>query len=214
MAYDTIYFDLDGTLTDPGLGITNAVMYALRQMGRPVPPRQELYKYIGPPLYDSFRDYAGMEEDWEIKETVRQFRVYYNAEGKFENQVYEGIPQMLATLKECGKKLILATSKPEHFAVQILEHFDLLQYFDFVGGATVDERRTRKAEVLEWAIAHGSRENAVMVGDREHDVLGAWQCDLPCIGVLYGYGDRPELEKAGACAIAETVSDLERLLEE
>ena len=214
MKYDTIYFDLDGTLTDPGIGITNAVMYGLKQMGYPVPPRTELYKYIGPPLSDSFREYAGMTEDWEVQETIRQFRVYYNAQGKFENQVYDGIPQMLANLQEMGKHLILATSKPEHFARQILEHFDLLQYFEFIGGATEDERRTRKADVLAWAMEHGGRENAVMVGDREHDVLGARANDLPCIGVLFGYGDRPELERAGAARIAATVEELEAILEE
>lgn len=208
---NTVLFDLDGTLTDPGLGITNSVAHALRRMGRPVPPRQQLYRYIGPPLISSFMEYAGLTEA-EARQAVTLYRDYFAPTGIFENAVYEGIPALLGDLRAAGRQVVLATSKPEKFAVQILEHFDLAQYFDVVAGASMDESRTAKADVIALALQRCGAVQAVMVGDREHDVLGARANGLPCIGVGYGYGSREELLDAGAAAFAETVADLRTLL--
>lgn len=212
--YQTILFDLDGTLTDPGPGITNAVGYALQKLGRPVPPREELYCYIGPPLLDSFARYAGMSED-EAKRALAYYREYFAPIGLYENAVYPGIPELLARLRQAGRTLVLATSKPEPFAGRILEHFALAPYFDFVAGSTMDERRTAKAEVIAYALTLAGvtdRSAAVMVGDRDYDVLGAKEQGLGCIGVLFGYGSAAELTAAGAQALAPDVPALERLL--
>lgn len=213
MRYQTIYFDLDGTLTDPGLGITNSVMYALEHMGRPVPEREALYSYIGPPLSASFAEYAGMTGP-EIPQAIALFREYFGRQGKFENQVYPGIPELLACLRAQGKTLVLATSKLEKYALEILEHYGLAQYFSFAAGSTADESRSSKASVLAYALDQMGREGAVMVGDREHDVIGAKANKIPCVGVLFGYGSRQELETAGAARIAATVEQLKTLLEE
>ena len=213
MRYETIYFDLDGTLTDPSPGITNSVAYALTRMGRPVPSRPSLNRYIGPPLWDSFRRYEAMTEG-ETQQAVALFREYYEQRGKFENAVYSGIPALLQGLREGGKRLVVATSKPEHMAVEILEHFELAGFFSCIAGSTLDESRCTKASVLAYALAQQGRQGAVMVGDREHDVLGARENGLPCIGVLFGYGSRQELEAAGADRIATTVQDLRYILEE
>lgn len=212
--YDVILFDLDGTLTDPGEGITNSVAHALKRLGIPVPERRELYKFIGPPLYQSFMDFYGLDRQKAL-EAVEFYREYYRDRGIWENEVYAGIPELLAKLKGAGKQLLVATSKPENFALQILEHFDLRQYFDRVAGSTLDSSRVEKADVIRYAleqegIAPGP--SVVMVGDREHDVLGARKAGLDCIGVLFGYGDAPELQKAGAARIAATVEELAGLL--
>lgn len=213
MSYQTIYFDLDGTLTDSGPGIMNAVAYTLEKMGRPPVPREVMGRYIGPPLSDSFRDFDGMDLEESLR-GVEIFRAYYNVTGKFENTPYPGIAPMLQSLRKRGKKLAVATSKPELTAVEILVHFDLAQYFDFIAGATMDNSRVTKSQVLAYALERGGRDRAVMVGDRSHDVLGAKKSGLPCIGVLYGYGSRAELEEAGATEIVKTVEELQRLLEE
>lgn len=213
MEYRTILFDLDGTLTDPGLGITNSVMYALDRFGIHESDRTKLYPFIGPPLWDSFMRFYGMSRD-QAEEAVRVYREYYGDRGLLENSVYPGIPQMLAALKAQGKTLAVATSKPEGFSRQILDHFELSQYFDRIAGASMDRSRSRKADVIRYALEGLSADPAttVMVGDREHDVLGAKELGLPCVGVLYGYGDRPELEAAGAAAIAADPVELLALL--
>ena len=212
--YDVILFDLDGTLTDPGEGITNSVAHALKKLGIPVPERRALYKFIGPPLYASFMDFYGLDRQKAL-EAVEFYREYYRDRGIWENEVYAGIPELLAKLKGADKRLLVATSKPENFALQILEHFHLRQYFDRVAGSTLDSSRVEKADVITYAleqegIAPGP--SVVMVGDREHDVLGARKAGLDCIGVLFGYGDAPELQKAGAARIAATVEELAGLL--
>ena len=213
--YKTILFDLDGTLTDPAEGITNSVAYALRKYGIEPPERRELYCFIGPPLADSFRKYYGFSED-EGQKAVEVFREYFRDRGIFENVVYEGIKDLLSDLKKAGKTVVLATSKPEIFAKQILERFDLIKYFDIVAGATFDESRVKKDDVIAYALeqlADADRSSMVMVGDREHDVKGAAVHGISCIGVLYGYGDREELENAGAKIIVQTVNELgEKLL--
>ena len=214
MAYQTILFDLDGTLTDPGVGITNSVAYALGKYKITVPERAALYKFIGPPLIDSFERYYGFSHERAV-EAVTFYREYFSETGIFENQVYDGIGDLLQELRKAGKQLIVATSKPEQFAVQILEHFALAGYFDFIAGAYMDETRTKKAEVITYALeACGitDKSRVLMVGDREHDVLGAKEAGVASLGVLYGYGGREELERAGADIIAERVADLTDIL--
>lgn len=213
-SYQTILFDLDGTLTDSAPGITNSVAYALQQMGCPVPAPPVLRRFLGPPLLDSFRTYCGMGPE-QGREAARLYRDYFQARGIFENSVYDGIPAPLQALKSAGKTVVLATSKPEHFAKIILEHFGLLPFFDVAAGASMDESRTKKTDVILYALSLAGvtdKSSVVMVGDREHDILGARAAGLDSIGVLYGYGSRAEHEAAGATAIAPTVEALQRML--
>ena len=208
--YDVILFDLDGTLTDPGIGITNSVMHALKKYGIEVEDRASLYKFIGPPLIDSFEKYFGFSHEEAVK-SVDYYREYYKDKGIYENLVYDGIENLLVSLYEKGKKIILATSKPEPFAKEILRHFGLDKYFLFAAGSTMDETRTNKAEVIEYALSEcgiTDKTSVVMVGDREHDIIGANKNGIDSIGVLFGYGSREELETAGAAYIAETVEEI------
>jgi len=211
MSWDVVLFDLDGTLTDSGLGVGNGVLYALAQMGFPKPSDDELKKYLGPPLWNSFSDYAGMDESQTI-EAVRLYREYYNETGAYENSVYLGIPELLARLVTDGKRLAVATSKVDYAAVNILQHFNMDQFFDVIAGSDeTGELRGTKALVIEHALSElrmCDGTSIVMIGDREHDILGAKEHGIPGIGVLYGYGDRAELEAAGAIEIASEVSDL------
>ncbi|MGN0464840.1 MAG: HAD family hydrolase [Lachnospiraceae bacterium] len=212
--YKYILFDLDGTITDPGEGITNSVIYALNKFGI-FDKKENLYKFIGPPLAQSFQKYYGFDEE-KARLGIEYYREYYTVYGMFENIVYDGIEEMLKNIKESGKKILMATSKPEKFAKQILEYFKLDKYFDYVAGATMDEKRVRKAEVISYALSNyqiQSLEEVLMVGDRKHDVLGAKEVGIDCVGVLYGYGDREELEKAGADYIVETVEELAAFLQ-
>lgn len=209
-----IFFDLDGTLTDSQEGITKSVAYALRHFGIEVEDLTQLNVFIGPPLTDSFIKYYDFTEE-KAREAVTIYREYYNATGKFENRVYDGIPQLLEDLQKAGKKLVVATSKPELFAKQILEHFELTKYFDGIYGADMDEKRSRKDEVIAYAmemleVADPGR--IVMIGDREHDVLGAKKWGIDTIGVLFGFGSREELEESGAAAVAETPADVADLI--
>lgn len=211
--YDYFLFDLDGTLTDPGLGITNSVAYALGKYGITVEDRRELYPFIGPPLRQSFSEFYGFDEE-KTKEAVAFYREYFSEKGLFENEVYEGIPEVLSQLKQAGKKLLVATSKPEEFTNRILEHFGLAEYFDFVAGATMDETRNEKADIIAYAlkqIADADPSKIVMIGDRKFDILGARENGIDSIGVLYGYGSRAELEEAQATFIVEKPEELLRL---
>lgn len=207
--YKVILFDLDGTLTDPGLGITNSVAYALRHYGIEPESRESLYPFIGPPLADSFIRYYGFTPE-KAMEAISVYREYFRDKGLYENEVYEGVRELLENIKASGRKIVLATSKPEEFSVRILEHFDLMKYFDVVAGASMDEKRNKKGDVIAYAMEKGgfTNEDAVMIGDREHDIFGAKENGLDSIGVLYGYGDREELQNAGADYIAETVKDI------
>jgi phosphoglycolate phosphatase len=213
MKYQYFLFDLDGTLTDPGIGITNSVMYALDKYDIHISDRKELYPFIGPPLTDSFRKYYGFTEEQALQ-AVEYYREYFRAGGIFENTVYEGIPEMLAELKKKNAIVALATSKPREFAVQILEHFGLYQYFDFVGAATMDGRISRKADVIKQLIAELGdidKEEVLMIGDRDQDVNGAKANDMRCLGVLWGYGSKEELMGAGADYLASAPSDIPEL---
>ncbi len=207
--YNTVLFDLDGTLTDPGKGITNSVAYSLKKFGIEVEDKKELYKFIGPPLHDSFMKYYGFSEE-EAETAIVYYREYFRDTGIFENEVYDGIENLLGIIKASGRKIILATSKPEEFAKRILVHFGLDKYFDFVAGATMDNSRSKKGDVIAYALKESgcTAENAVMTGDRLHDIIGAKENGLASIGVLFGYGSRDELEDAGADYIAETVEDI------
>ena len=208
--YETILFDLDGTLTDPGEGITNSVAYALKKYDIEVSDRSELYKFIGPPLKDSFMKYYGFSEE-KAEQAIAYYREYFRDKGIFENKVYEGVEDMLRQLHAKGKRLVLATSKPEEFALRILEHFELRKYFSVVAGASMDSSRSKKGDVIAYAISlceSFDKYTAVMVGDREHDVIGAKENSLRCIGVLYGYGSEDELKNSGADYIAKTPSDI------
>ena len=212
--YDIILFALDGTLTDSAPGILNSVRYACRKLGLEMPRETTLRKFLGPPLIDSFRQLVGLS-DAEADRAVSAFREYFPTKGLFENEVYPGIPALLADLKAAGKTVLIATSKPEEFAKRIMEHFNLAQYCDFICGATLDETRTDKAEVIAYALETAGitdKTGLVMVGDREHDVLGAKKNGLPCIGAVYGYGTAGELTAAGAAALADTVEELHKLL--
>lgn len=208
--YQYIFFDLDGTLTDPGEGITNSVAYALDKFNIRVEDKRSLYKFIGPPLQESFQRFYGFSKEQSLQ-AVEYYREYFRETGIFENEVYDGVEEMLHSLKKEGKHILLATSKPEEFAKRILEHFQLMQYFDYVAGATMDGTRCKKGEIIQYAIDNYPVENlsdAVMVGDREHDILGARQVGMDSIGVLYGYGDYEELSKAGANYIAKEVIEI------
>lgn len=213
-----ILFDLDGTLTDPGLGITNSVMHALHRYGIEVSDRTELYKFIGPPLHESFERFYGFEKE-EAYRAVDVYREYFSVKGLFENEVYAGIEQLLRELKKQGKILCLATSKPEVFAKQILEHFCLDGYFDRIVGSLLNGERTNKAEVIAWVLQCLNEDGIswnlnqiVMIGDREHDVIGAHKNDIPAIGVLFGYGNEDELKMAGADDLAVSVDGLYEML--
>ncbi len=216
MKYTTVLFDLDGTLTNPGLGITNSVAYALKKYGIDVKDRTELYKFIGPPLLNSFQDYYGFSEEQAVQ-AVEYYREYYQKTGIYENYIYEGIPELLKELKAEGITLLVATSKPEPFARLIMEHYHLADYFTYIAGATMDNKtRVKKADVIRYAMQNCEAEDKkklVMVGDRKHDILGAKEVGMDSIGVLFGYGDREELEQAGATYIAETVEAIRTCIE-
>lgn len=214
MRFQTILFDLDGTLTDPGLGITNSILYAMEQLGMALPPREALYQFIGPPLLEEFQKVFGVSR--ETSETMlRHFRVYFADRGIYENSVYPGIPEMLNRLRAAGCRLILATSKPEMFAEQVLAHFDLLPAFSAVCGSDIDETRTAKDAVIAYALASasvGELSRTIMVGDRRHDMVGGKANGLATMGVLYGYGSREELTQSGADFLAPSVEDVAEML--
>lgn len=210
--YHTYFFDLDGTITDSSLGITNSVMYALKKFGIAEHDRRKLYPFIGPPLTASFREYYGFSEE-EALRAVAYYREYYQDKGIFENRVYDGFGEMLGKPKAAGKRLAVATSKPEPYARRIIDYFELSSYFDYVAGMELGGGRGTKAEVIRYALAVcgiGDKDKAgvLMVGDREHDVFGAKEAGIDCLGVLYGFGSREELERAGADYIAGSVEEI------
>lgn len=209
-----ILLDLDGTITDSREGITKCFEYALNHFGIEVADRAELERYIGPPLEQSFREGFGFEPE-KTAQAVAKYRERFVPTGMFENRVYDGMEEALQRLKEAGKVLIVATSKPEYMAVRILEHFGLDGYFDDICGSDDDHNRNKKDEVIRYALEkHGITDlsDVLMVGDRKFDVIGAEKCGLQCMGVLYGFGDRAELETAGAAYIAETPEEMAQMI--
>lgn len=212
--YKNILFDLDGTLTDSAPGITNCVAYALEKFGIVVEDKSELNKFIGPPLIYSFKNFFGFS-DKDAEKATAYYRERFSTIGLYENALYLGIDTMLKHLNESGRRLIVATSKPEEFTVRILEHFHIKQYFAFICGNTLSEARPEKRDVLMYIMKRYpelSLENTVMVGDRCYDVEGAKAVSLPCIGVSYGFGTQDELQAAGASCVVASVSELEKIL--
>lgn len=207
-----LLFDLDGTLTDSKEGIFNCINVAMKEFDIKLSDEQ-LNLFIGPPLIDSFMGICGLSEA-DSQKALKTYRERYSTVGKFENRVYDGVEECLKILSQNGKKIILATSKPETFAKDILEYFHLDKYFYFIGGASFDESRNQKEEVVSYVLKENDilLSEAVMIGDRRHDVVGAHINNIPCIGVLYGYGDRKELSDAGAEAIVNDIAELITLL--
>lgn len=218
---DYLLFDLDGTLTDPKEGITTCVQYALASFGIEEPDLDKLTPFIGPPLKESFMEFYGFDEEKALA-AVEKYRERFKDTGIFENQVYEGIPEMIRKLKGNHKKLAVASSKPTVFVERILEHFEIRKYFDVVVGSELDGSRTDKAEVIREALRqlYGESEadieekkkNTVMIGDRKFDVEGAKAEGVISVAVSYGYGDMEELKNAKPDYIARSVEELEKLL--
>ena len=203
----TILFDLDGTLTDSGEGIINCAILALEHFRLPIPDRQTLRVFVGPPLHETFIRF-GVPAD-KADEAVAVYRSRYVPIGMFENAPYEGIRELLATLKEQGHTLYVATSKPEWMAEEILKKFELDGYFDRICGATMDTSRSEKSQVIAYLLGlTGSAENAIMVGDTKFDVIGAAAHNIPTVGVSWGYGTVEDMQNAGAVAIANTMQEL------
>lgn len=208
----SILFDLDGTLTDSGEGIINCAALALEHFGIPIPQRDALRVFVGPPLHDTFRQF-GVPED-QVDEAIRIYRSRYVPIGKFENTPYPGIRELLEKLRAQGHRLFVATSKPEDMSVEILEHFDLARFFDRICGASLDRSRSSKDAVIAYLLQqHGAGEQMVMVGDTVFDILGAAAHGIPAVGVAWGYGSVEEMKKAGAAAIATTMDELFRILQ-
>jgi phosphoglycolate phosphatase len=221
-------FDLDGTLTDPKIGITRAVQFGLRRVGVDVEDLDTLTPYIGPPLQDGFVELAGLSLE-EAAVALAGYREYYGDVGLFENVPYDGIMEMLGQLKAAGWQLAVATSKPTIFAERILEHFEMRAFFDQVAGASLDGTRRHKHDVIRHSLdllgcgpsmtaglaaAQACRERCVMVGDRQHDVFGAHRVGIPVIGVTWGYGSAAELKAAGADLLVDRVDDVPPALSE
>ena len=206
-----ILFDLDGTLTDSGEGIINCAILALNHFGLPVPDKETLRVFVGPPLDETFMKF-GVPAD-KTDEAIRVYRSRYTTVGKFENIPYPGIQDLLSKLTEHGHKLYVATSKPEGMSIEILEKFGLAKYFTLICGATLDGSRSKKADIISYLLEKaGGAENAIMVGDTAYDVIGAKAHGMPAIGVSWGYGKVADMEEAGAAAIAHTMDELFALL--
>ncbi|MBD5471254.1 MAG: HAD family hydrolase [Lachnospiraceae bacterium] len=218
--FDYILFDLDGTLTDPKIGITSSVQYALRAFGIDEPNLDKLEPFIGPPLTDSFMEFYDFTKE-QAQQAVVKYRERFDKQGIYENTMYEGIDRMLSALKERGKILSIASSKPTPLVMRVLEHFRIKQYFDYIVGSEFDGTRGKKEEVVAYALeqmapdlqdARERKERVAMVGDRKFDVEGAKAFGLTSVGVSFGYASEGELEAAGADYIVDTVSELEELL--
>ncbi len=212
--YRHLLLDLDGTLTDPAEGITKSVAYALQHFGIEVQDLSTLHPFIGPPLVDSFQEFYHFSPQ-QVQEALVKYREYFSQQGLYENEIYVGIKDFLRQANEAGLKLYLATSKPEVFARQILEHFGILNEFVFVGGALLDSSRNAKADVIRYVLSSCKltpQDDMVMVGDRKHDILGAKAVGIDSVGVLYGYGSYEELSAAGATYVVKDINELKELL--
>ena len=210
--YDTVLFDLDGTLTDSAPGILNCVRYALDRMGLPEP--EDMLRFVGPPLIVSFGEFCGLDSE-RAAEAVGYYRERYRDIGIFENEPYDGVFPMLDSLKAAGIRLAVATGKPEAFSLRILEKFGLMGYFEFLGGDDFEGSRKEKHTVIEYvlsALGDPDREGVLMVGDRMHDVIGAHESGIKCLGALWGYGGSEELEKYGVDLTAEDPQSAARII--
>ena len=214
--YNYILFDLDGTITDTGEGIYNGVIYALGKYGITENNKTTLNNFIGPPLVDSFMKYYSFSKEKALQ-AVEYYREFYKSKGIYQNTLYNGISELIKTLKQQGKKVILATSKPQPFAEIILKQYDLLKYFDCVVGATFDDSLNYKSDVIRVALENSGvtdKSMAIMIGDRHYDIEGAKENNIDSIGVIYGYGDLEELKNADANYIAENTQDILNIINE
>lgn len=210
MVYKYVLFDLDGTLTDPYEGISKSVQYSLESFGIEEKDEDILKKFIGPPLKESFMKFYGFDEEKALK-AVEKYRERYITTGVYENALIDGVKDTLAILKEKGIRIFLATSKPQPLAEVILKHFGITEYFDFIGGADFNYNRDEKWQVIEYVFENSGiqdKENALMIGDRMHDIIGAKKTGLKCLCVLCGYGSREEFTEYGADYIVETIPDI------
>ncbi|OOR15678.1 MULTISPECIES: HAD family hydrolase [Bacillus cereus group] len=208
--YTTFLFDLDGTVTDPKKGIVNSVLYALEKVGIEELHVSELDSFIGPPIQQSFVERYNMNEG-EVERAVFYFREYLKQRGLLENSVYEGIPNLLKQLKDTGNRLFIATSKPTIFARQVIEHFQLTNYFEDIIGSNLNGTRIKKEEIIAHILQQNeglNKEEVVMIGDRKHDIIGANHNGIASIGVLYGYGSENELIEVSATHIAKDIEEL------
>lgn len=214
MGYKYLMFDLDGTLTNSGPGIANSVRYALEKRGIHETDEKKLLAFVGPPLVDSFQKYYGFTLE-ESKAAIFDYRDYFVDKGIFENELYPGMLELLERLKAAGKRLFVATSKPEPFAKQVIEYFHISHCFEAVAGPGLEEKSHKKAKIIRRNLADfqiSDLEHTVMIGDRENDVRAARETGIRSIGVLYGYGSKEELLEAGAEKLAASLEELEKLL--
>lgn len=212
--YKYVLFDLDGTITDPKIGITKSVQFALKHFNINVTNLDSLCPFIGPPLKDSFIKFYNFDEETALK-AVEKYREYYKDTGIFENLLYEGMENLLQKLIAIDNTLIVATSKPTVFAKRIFEYFRINDYFSFISGSELSGNRSKKSEVISYALTENNisdLNDVVMIGDREYDIKGANEVGIDSIGVLYGYGDCSELTNAKATYIARDINDLEQIL--
>lgn len=209
----SIFFDLDGTLCDPREGIVRCFQYALEELGRAKPSQDQLVRYIGPPLYESFVATLGCKDAALIEQAVGSYRERFASEGMFESTLYPNITDALRTLQAEHHRLLVVTSKPTVFARRMIDYFSLGSFFKVVYGSELDGTRARKEDLIAHALQQEAivPANAVMVGDREHDIKGAIANGVRPIGVLWGYGSREELTQAGASALCETPDSLPQL---
>jgi phosphoglycolate phosphatase len=214
MPLRNILFDLDGTLTEPALGITNCYRYALRSLGRPTPAQSDLLKFIGPPMRQSFAVILGADDKELIERAVALYREEFARTGLYENEVYAGVREMLAELRGADLRLFVATSKLTEYSVRILQHFDLAQFVVSVHGAAPDGSLDDKAYLVARLLREEGLDPAesAMIGDREHDIIAARRNGLRAVGVAYGYGSRAELNAAGADFICESPSEVAALM--
>lgn len=221
--FDYLFFDLDGTLTNPAQGITNSFIHAFKSLGIEVPTYETLLTFIGPPLPVTFGKMMGLPES-QVDEAIKKYREYFSTRGIFENELFADIPPALEKLKAAGKKLVVATSKPEEYSVKIINHFGLEKYFDYVCGSCMDETRGSKTEIISYALdlccidssrdSSGSKDKSrvLMIGDRFHDIEGAKNNQIKSCGVLYGFGSQEELKKAGADFIIPKIDGLFKIV--
>ncbi len=214
MKYKNILFDLDGTLVDSYMGVTSSVLHSLTYYKDiPTPSREFLRVFIGPPLYASYMKHFGMDEK-NAHEAVEHYREYYSDRGVFENTVYDGIMQLLAELKAAGCRVVMATSKPKEYAKEIARQTGMMQYFDYICGASFDGSLVEKDEIIAhlFEVTSLDEGDSVMIGDTLFDAEGAQKNGIDCIGVAYGYGKKEELQKSTAVAVVDTVDELKEYL--
>lgn len=212
--YNTILFDLDGTLTDPKVGIVNSVKYALKKLGKEESSDERITNTIGSPLKNIFKDLYNLNDE-DIKIAINMYREYFSTQGMLENEVYPGMKDLLNDLYKANKKLIVATLKPTVYTVEILKNFKLDEYFYFISGTDLEAENISKTRVIMKSLEElgdEAEKEIVMIGDRNHDMIGAKSNNIDSIGVLYGYGTEDELKSEGAKYIVNSIDELRNLI--